>query len=100
METNRITGLKENYIRERIEGETLSFREWVEREVEYDPGFLRWFFNDENISDFGGGMTTEQAEAWAEFQSTLGTNEHKNYLLSKIDFKKCVSGTSKNTIIF
>lgn len=48
-----------------------TFTEWIELELESDPGFYRWLFNDENISDFGSNLTNEEMQTALDFFATL-----------------------------
>lgn len=41
---------------------------------ENDPAFLRWLFDDDNINDFGKGMTPEQKEEYNSFFTITLTN--------------------------
>ena len=51
------------------ESETL--KGYVERESENDPGFFRWLFDNENLSDFGFNLSKEQKQEYKEFINKL-----------------------------
>lgn len=62
--------LRENY--KGVEDkEHTPIAEWCELESQSDPGFYRFLFNDEYISDFGSNLTDEEKEIAVEFFETL-----------------------------
>lgn len=51
--------------------EPATLKGYVERESENDPGFFRWLFDDENLSDFGFNLSEEQKQEYKEFINKL-----------------------------
>ena len=60
--------LRENYLKN--EGDE-TFVEWVIMEKDSDPGFFRWFFDDEDMGDFLQSMTVEHIELYDEFLQSI-----------------------------
>lgn len=76
MKRNKVQILREQY-NEYCEnsidgqGDGMSFREYVGREADNDPGFFRWLFDDDELEDFDDGLTQEQKKEFNEWLSTL-----------------------------
>ena len=51
--------------------EPATLKGYVERESENDPGFFRWLFDNENLSDFGFNLSKEQKQEYKEFINKL-----------------------------
>lgn len=48
-----------------------TLREYVERESDNDPGFFRWLFDDDNLSDFGFNLSKVQKQDYEDFLNKL-----------------------------
>ena len=46
----------------------ISFKEFVKLSSESDPGFFRWLFDDDELSDFDEGSHTEE---WEDFLNNI-----------------------------
>lgn len=68
--------LKEQYAQD--ESNT-SFFEFVKLTSESDPGFFRWLFDDDDLSDFDEG---EHSDEWDEFLADLMDGE--NYTMQDL----------------
>lgn len=64
--------LRENYS-EYIRSceDDMSFREYVEREAENDPGFFRFLFDDSELGDSDSWLNDEQRKEFNEFINEL-----------------------------
>lgn len=51
--------------------EPATLKGYVEREADNDPGFFRWLFDNENLSDFGFNLSKEQKQEYKEFINKL-----------------------------
>ena len=51
--------------------EPATLKGYVERESENDPGFFRWLFDNEHLSDFGFNLSKEQKQEYKEFINKL-----------------------------
>ena len=76
--TNNMKTIRSNaeqilrYYYEDVENkENTTIAEFCELESQSEPGFYRFLFNDEDISDFGSNLTDEEKEIAAEFFETL-----------------------------
>jgi len=66
--TNAQQVISENF--KQVENST-TIANYAELEAQSDPGFYRWLFNDENISDFGSNLTNEEIQTALDFFATL-----------------------------
>lgn len=48
-----------------------TLRGYVERESDNDPGFFRWLFDNDNLSDFGFNLSKEQKQDFEDFLNKL-----------------------------
>ncbi len=51
--------------------EQMTLKAYVEYCAENDPTFYGWLINEENVSDYGSGMTDEQAREALAFIESL-----------------------------
>lgn len=62
--------LLHNYIVVEDKGNS-TIAEYCNIESQSDPGFYRWLFDDDDISDFGSNLTEEDKKQAADFFNTL-----------------------------
>lgn len=51
--------------------ENTMIAEYCELEAQSEPGFYRFLFNDDDITDFGSNLTDEDKKQAADFFNTL-----------------------------
>ena len=44
-----------------------TLKDYVVRESDNDPGFFRWLFGDDNLTDFGFNLSKEQKQDFERF---------------------------------
>ena len=61
----KVQVLHEQYAQDEI---NITFSEFVKLTSESDPGFFRWLFDDDELSDFDEGSHTEE---WENFLDNI-----------------------------